>query len=95
MGQQKTVAAEKKQVQGPQGSWQQQPEPHQWLRLQSAMKTATRCMRQSMGVPETLVKRKLVEELDFQGQVDRNLKPHHFYIVKKCDLMMSFKTGEA
>lgn len=48
-----------------------------------------------MGVPETLVKRKLVEELDFQGQVDRNLKPHHFYIVKKCDLRMSCKTGEA
>lgn len=48
-----------------------------------------------MGVVEMLVQRKLVEELDFQGQVGRNLKHHQFHIIKKCDFMMSLKTNEA
>lgn len=48
-----------------------------------------------MGVVEMLVQRKLVEELDFQGQVDRNLKHRHFHIIKKCDFMTSLKTNEA
>ena len=30
-----------------------------------------------MGVVEMLVQRKLVEELDFQGQVDRKMKHEH------------------
>lgn len=48
----------------------------------------------SVGVPEMLVMRKLVEGLGFLRPSGQELRHHSCCIIKKCGFIVSFKTGE-
>lgn len=48
----------------------------------------------SVGVPEMLVTRKLVEGLGFLRPSGQELRRHSCCIIKKCGFIVSFKTGE-
>lgn len=83
MGQQKNRSSWKAGL-----SHQQQPDPCEGSRHQTTRKTRHGARSNSMGVPEMVVMRELVGELDFLGSRAQEQRRHSFCIIKKCGFIV-------